>query len=144
MMLRSLLESFSVIVAIAIVLGMLSRWFLLGERRLMLQRQEERRAKAAQDNEVAGEIAAEPEENITLEQVNEQTQRLLRTLRLSLLALGLIGVWSGVLPAIARLDEIALWHFSDRDSDGATIQQPVTLMAGSAGYICSYSDYDRR
>jgi potassium-dependent mechanosensitive channel len=133
MMLRSLLESFSVIVAIAIVLGMLSRWFLLGERRLMLQRQEERRAKAAQDNEVAGEIAAEPEENITLEQVNEQTQRLLRTLRLSLLALGLIGVWSGVLPAIARLDEIALWHFSDRDSDGATIQQPVTLMAGLLG-----------
>jgi potassium efflux system protein len=129
MMLQSLLASFGVIVTIAIVQGMLSRWFLLGERRLMLQRLEERRAKTAQDSVVAGEVTAEPEENITLEQVNAQTRRLLRTLRLSLLALGLIWVWSGVLPAIARLDEIALWYFSDSGPDGITIQQPVTLMA---------------
>lgn len=129
MMLQSLLASFGVIVTIAIALGMLSRWFLLGERRLMLQRVEERRTKAAQDSVATGEVTAEPEENITLEQVNAQTKRLLRALRLSLLALGLIWVWSAVLPAIARLDEIALWHFSDSGPDGTAIQQPVTLIA---------------
>jgi potassium efflux system protein len=129
MILHSLLASFNVIVVVVIALGLLARWFLLGERRLALHRLEERRQAAAKAAEESSEATPEPEENITLEQVNTQTRRLLRALRISLLALGLIWVWSGILPAIARLDEIALWHFSDTGADGATTQQPVTLMA---------------
>lgn len=129
MILHSLLASFNVIVMVAIVLGLIARWFLLGERRLALHRLEERRQATAKAAEESSEATPEPEENITLEQVNTQTRRLLRALRLSLLALGLILVWSGILPAIARLDEIALWHFSDTGADGAMTQQPVTLMA---------------
>ncbi len=129
MILQSLLASFNVIVAVVIIVGLLARWFLLGERRLALHRLEERRLAAAQAAGESSEVIPEPEENITLEQVNTQTRRLLRALRLSLLAIGLIWVWVAILPAIARLDEIALWHFSDTGADGATIQQPVTLMA---------------
>ena len=40
-----------------------------------------------------------------------------------------VWVWAGILPAITRLDEIALWHVSDVGADGATIQQSVTLIA---------------
>ncbi len=129
MILQSMLASFSVIVIVAIGLGLLARWFLLGERRLALHRLDERRLAAAQAAEETGEAIPEPEENITLEQVNTQTRRLLRALRLTLLMLGLIWVWAGILPAITRLDEIALWHVSDMGADGATIQQPVTLIA---------------
>ncbi|MBP6057602.1 MAG: mechanosensitive ion channel [Nitrosomonas sp.] len=129
MILQSLLASFNVIVVVVIVLGLLARWFLLGERRLALRRLEDRRVAAVQAVEESDEVTPEPDENITLEQVNTQTHRLLRALRLSLLALGLIWVWAAILPAVTRLDEIALWHFSDIGADGATIQQPVTLMA---------------
>jgi potassium efflux system protein len=129
MMLQSLLASFNVIVAVVIILGLLSRWFLLGERRLALRRLEERRLAAAQAAEESSEVTPEPEENITLEQVNTQTRRLLRAFRLTLLALGLISVWVAILPAVTRLDEIALWHFTDTGVDGAAVQQPVTLMA---------------
>ncbi len=135
MILQSLLASFNVIVVIAIALGMLARWFLLGERRLALRRLEERRQAAAQAAEESKEVTPEPDENITLEQVNTQTQRLLRVLRLSLLAVGLIWVWVDLLPAITRLDEIVLWHFSETGADGATIQQPVTLMAMLLGIV---------
>lgn len=129
MMLQSLLASFNMIVIVAIVLGLLARWFLLGERRLALRRFEERRSAAAEVVEVSGELTPKPEENITLEQVNTQTRRLLRALHRSLLVLALIWVWVDILPAIARLDEIALWNFSEMGSDGAMIQRPVTLMA---------------
>ena len=135
MIVQSLLASFNVIVVIAIALGMLARWFLLGERRLALRRLEERRQAAVQAAEESKEVTPEPDENITLEQVNTQTQRLLRVLRLSLLALGLIWVWVDLLPAITRLDEIVLWHFSETGADGATIQQPVTVMAMLLGIV---------
>ncbi|MBS0424032.1 MAG: mechanosensitive ion channel [Proteobacteria bacterium] len=128
MILQSMLASFTVIVAVAIAMGMLARWFLLGERRLALRRLEEHRQAEAQAAGESGEVMLEPDENITLEQVNTQTQRLLRALRLSLLAVGLIAVWVTLLPAMTRLDEIVLWHVSDTGADGATTQQPVTLM----------------
>ncbi len=130
MILQSMLASFSVIVVVAIGVGLLARWFLLGERRLALHRLDERRLAAAQAAEESGEATIpEPEENITLEQVNTQTRRLLRAIRLTLLIVGLVWVWAGILPAITRLDEIALWHVSDVGADGATIQQSVTLIA---------------
>ncbi len=129
MILQSLIASFSVIVMVAIGVGLLARWFLLGERRLALHRFDERRLAAAQVAEESGETIPEPEENITLEQVNTQTRRLLRAIRLTLLILGLIWVWAGILPAITRLDEIALWHVSEVGADGSTIQQSITLIA---------------
>ncbi len=131
MILQSMLASFTVIVAVAIAMGMLARWFLLGERRLALRRLEEHRQAETQVAGESGEVVLEPDENITLEQVNTQTQRLLRALRLSLLTVGLTAVWVTLLPAMTRLDEIVLWHISDTGAgaDGAIIQQPVTLMA---------------
>ena len=129
MILQSLIASFNIIVMVAIVMGLVARWFLLGERRLALHRLEERRLAAAQAATETSEPVPEPEENITLEQVNTQTRRLLRALRISLLVTGLIIVWASLLPAASRLDEIALWHIGETGPDGATIQQPVTLMA---------------
>ena len=46
--LQASMSSFSLIVAVALIGGMLARWFLLGERRLALRRYEERQAAAAQ------------------------------------------------------------------------------------------------
>lgn len=129
MILQSMLASFIVIVVVVIAMGMLARWFLLGERRLALRRLEERRQAEVQAAGESGEVIPEPDENITLEQVNTQTQRLLRALRLSLLVVGLIAVWVTLLPAMTRLDEIVLWQISDTGADGATTQQSVTLMA---------------
>lgn len=129
MILQSMLASFIVITVVTIAMGMLARWFLLGERRLALRRLEERRQAEMQAAGESGEVIPEPDENITLEQVNTQTQRLLRALRLSLLAVGLIAVWVTLLPAMTRLDEIVLWQINDIGADGVATQQPVTLMA---------------
>jgi len=125
-LLQTMLATFSMIVAITLVFGLTSRWILLGERRLAWRRLEERRA-AAEASEEQTDTIAEAETEITLEQVSVQTRQLLRALRLTLIAGGLIWVWGDVLPAFARMDEIALWYFTDTGPDGAPLQLPVTL-----------------
>ncbi|GKS68013.1 potassium transporter KefA [Nitrosomonas sp. PY1] len=133
--LRSALASFSVIVAIALIGAMLARWFLLGERRLALHRLEERRLAAEAAEESSGVVTPELSENVTLEQVNTQTGRLLSVLRITLLIVGLTWVWVSILPAVAKLDEIELWDFSETGPDGQITTKPVTLMAFIFGLI---------
>ena len=128
-LLQSLLESISLIVAVTIVLGMLARWFLVGEQRLALREHLASQAAAHDAAPNTDESVALPDADITVQQVKAQTSSLLRALRLSVLALGLIWVWVDVLPAIYRLDEFAMWHFSEAGPDGANIEQPVTLAA---------------
>lgn len=128
-LLEAALASVTLIIAVALAVGMLARWFLVGERRLALLRAEEQRTAAGDTSRDTVETTAEPADEITLEQIGSQTTSLLRALRVSLLALGLLWVWVDVLPAIYRLDEVAVWHFSETGPDGASIEQPVTLAA---------------
>jgi potassium efflux system protein len=133
LLLNASLSSISVVIAVSLATGLLGRWFLLGERRLAARRREEQRAGE-------GEATAEPsgegaEGDLTLEQVNAQTQRLLLVVRVGLLLFGLLGVWADVLPAITRLDEIAVWTFEDVGPDGAPVARPVTLMGALFGLV---------
>lgn len=131
------------VAAVAVLHGLLARWFLLGERRLALHRQDQKREAAAQaaaegtaDAEDGGEaVPTDLEPEITLETVNAQSRRLLRAFKLTLLVVGLAWVWADVLPAFARFDEIALWHVSETAEDGSTVQVAVTLMAALLGLL---------
>jgi potassium efflux system protein len=132
-MLRSLWLSASAVLGVAVLNAMIARWFLLGERRLALKRLEHKReveaAGGATDRSGAtGDAMPEPEpEEVTLESVSAQTRRLLRALTIALLAVALLWVWSDVLPALARLDDIALWNTSSVDAAGKTLAEAVTL-----------------
>lgn len=130
-LLQTLLATFVVLVAIALLMGLLARGLLLGERRLAQRRNEERRAAAGETTE----DSAEADADLTLEQVNAQTGRLLRALRLTLVAGGLFWVWAPVLPAFARLDEITLWSVLETAPDGSSMAVPVTLAGVLLGLL---------
>jgi len=130
---RAALTTFTLVVFITIGIGLLARWFLLGERRLMVRRRAERQIATVGSDAEAGEVLQEPDADLTLEQINAQTGRIVRAVRLSLLALGLVWVWAELLPAIARLDEIALWHFTEIAADGSPVQAPLTLAGALLG-----------
>lgn len=126
-LLKSALDSISLIVAVTIALGMLERWFLLGKQNLALRQLQASQAAAREQVDTSPESMAIPQDDISVQEVDAQTTSLLRGLRLGLLTLGLLWVWVDVLPAIYRLDEFALWHFSDTGPDGENIRMPVTL-----------------
>jgi potassium efflux system protein len=129
--LHALLLGVCVVVAVGLGTALLGRWFLVGERRLATRRSEEEQVAAEQaSGEQPGDAHAD---DVTLEQVNAQTQRLLLVFRVALLVFGLVWVWADLLPAITRLDEIPLWSVNDVAPDGTPIIQPVTLMAALFG-----------
>lgn len=139
----SMFASVSMVTAVAVLHGLLARWFVLGERRLALRRIELRREAEAEARAEGGAeaadggeaIAADTDDEITLAKVNAQTRSLLRAIKLTLLVVGLAWVWSGVLPAFARFDEFALWTITEAGADGADVLVPVTLMAVMLGLL---------
>lgn len=132
-LLDALVMSICMVIAIALGVGLLGRWFLIGERRLATRRNEEARQAAQEANTAPASETSETD--LTLEQLNAQTQRLLVVLRVSLLFFGFIWVWADVLPAVTRLDEIALWTFSDVAEDGTPVAGAVTLMGALFGVV---------
>ncbi len=135
--------SVGVVAGVAVLHGLLSRWFVLGERRLALKRLEQRReaeAEAAQaggeaDPEVGEALPVELDEDITLEKVGEHTRRLVRAVKLTLLVLGLLLVWTPVIPAFFRFDSVVLWTVTGTGADGAPTPESITLLAVSVGLL---------
>ncbi len=135
--------SVGVFIAVAVLHGLLARWFSLGERRLALRRLEQKREAEAQaladgttPDESGGEaIPVDVDEDLALDKVNVQTRRLLRAVRLVMLAAGLVWVWADVLPAFARLDEVVLWSIAQATADGVDTSVPITLMAALLGVL---------
>lgn len=135
--------SVGVFTAVAVLHGMLARWFALGERRLALRRAEQKREAEAQARAEGGAvddgggeaIPLEIDEDLALDQVNAQTRRLLRAAKWVLLAVGLAWVWADVLPAFARLDEVVLWTVQQAAADGGSTAVPITLMAALLGLL---------
>lgn len=119
---------------VSLLHGLLGRWFLLGERRIALLRAEERRAAALAEGVTDGELQADGEaDRLDIQSISAQTKRLLRAVSASALVLLLFWVWADILPALQRLDEIALWSFSDKAADGSTIVGQVSLRAALLG-----------
>lgn len=133
LLLRVFLMSICLVVAVSLGLGLLGRWFLIGERRLAARRRDEHRAGEASADAESSDEGGKAE--LTLDQINAQTQRLLMVLRVGLLFFGLLGVWAEVLPAVTRLDEIAVWTFADVAPDGTPLERPVTLMGALFGLV---------
>jgi potassium-dependent mechanosensitive channel len=136
LLVRSLWLTALLVLALGVFHALVARWLLLGERRLAMRRYLEHRAEQA-DPEGQPEVTTESGEvipdiepdEVTLHSVNAQTRRLLRALLITLLGLGLIWVWSGLLPALGRLDEVVLWQVSAVDGSGAGFLESISLKA---------------
>lgn len=138
-LIRALFESVVLAAAVMLLQGLLARWFMVGERHLVLRRLEQQQQAALSatgGGGESGEVALpDLDKEVAIETISAQSQRLLRALQLVLLTAGLIWVWASLLPAVSRLDEIALWHFSDVSQDGVKVSLPVTLMGFVLGLL---------
>ena len=139
LLLQAVLATFTMVVVLVITFGLVGRWLVLGEKRLRLKRQAEQLSgelSAAEPTaSVPASAADSSESEITILTINRQTGRLLRALRLTVYAAGILWVWVDLLPAFARLDEIALWTLQETGPDGALMDVPVTLMALLLGLL---------
>ena len=134
--LQALMSSMVVFVGVGVLSGLFKRWLLLSERRIAL-RQMERGDDPAESTVVDLEADDAPRQTapeLTLVNISAQSRRLVRTLLITLLLLGLLWAWAEVLPALAKLDDVVLWHASDTGAAGEKTDIPVSLgdVLGSA------------
>ncbi len=117
---RYFIDTMWFIFALVLVSAMVTRWLLLISRRLSLKNMLERRqeTRAAREAQAAGEAPASSDDDIIDFEEPEVDVAALgahsrKLLRISMIFAGIIGmwlIWSPVLPALAILDNITLWH----------------------------------
>lgn len=127
---QALLSSFVFLAAAEVVVSLLKRWLLLGERRLALRRLREAATQGPVVVATDAGKAAPPDEarQMALVTVSTQAHRLLGLLQQVLVALSLIYSWSQVLPALLRFEGVVLWYTTDTGADGVSHSAPVSLM----------------
>ncbi len=110
-LLRHLIGTVLVLIVVGLGYSLAARWLVLGEMRLALLRNRERREQeAVTEGGSGGETGLDvPEPQLSMEDVNLQSRTLLRVAALGGTVVGLLWVWSDILPALAWLDGITLW-----------------------------------
>ena len=121
------LTSAQAVLLLTLLHGLISRWLVLNERRLIFQRRDERREQAAHPLTHSAEAVTEVEAaEITIERIGDQTRRLLRAATVTVAVLMLWGIWAELLPALKVLDSVTMWRSSDL-VDGVSVSTAVTL-----------------
>lgn len=105
------------LLALAIVFYRISlRWIEIAEYR----------TRCAQA--MGGVIDGEPSHDEgDFQRLNAQARQVMRNVVGWSLALGLVGVWRTVLPALSFLDEVTLWTIAVSDAEGGSRLQPITI-----------------
>jgi potassium efflux system protein len=109
------------------------RWLVLASRKLALKRLlEEREARKAEREADEDHDDDEPEapaaavQPLDLEDVDQQTRRILRSGLFIVAVVFGWGIWADVLPAFSILDQVSLWGKTEL-VDGVETVLPVTL-----------------
>jgi potassium efflux system protein len=132
-----LVHSTTLLLALVVLRGVVRRWLSLARLRLALEQLQRRREARAEEAlvgpEVSGEIRAVADEpgEIDVGQIDEQAMRLVDMTFMVTLVMGMMLIWSDLLPALGGLRRVELWQSSITTSvdDGVAITQlvPVSL-----------------
>jgi potassium efflux system protein len=127
-----LVNTFWKVLMLTVVYLVVLRWSALARRKLALQLalkdREMRRAEKLNDQQpdASDEAAPTAEIPLDLEQVDQQTRKLLQSMMIVLATFVVWSIWSGVLPAFSFLNEVGLWTQTAM-LDGVETVLPVTL-----------------
>jgi potassium efflux system protein len=121
-----LLATFYVMVTIVLIHDVFLRAILIRHRRLAYQRRQQLIAEAAAaakaSDHPATEIVVEPEPEIELSEISDQTRQLIRVVLVLAALLASWLIWIDFLPALRLLDDRVLWTVSVGE-----VVEPVTV-----------------
>ncbi len=100
------------------------RWLSVAARRLAYQRALAKRQSQAKEG-LEGEILEEP--TLDIEQINQQSLRLIRVALLGVFFVALYWVWADLIGVFAYLDNITLYTYAS-GTGASAVQTPITLL----------------
>jgi len=115
-LLSSLIGELWLVLGLAVLHQSIVRWLIVTRRRLALQAALERRATRVTEAQTAEGKSATAAPNIhdevNLASLDEQTRRLINAGIFVAAVIGVWAIWSDMLPAFARFEDITLWHYT--------------------------------
>ena len=146
-MTRRIFQSAWLVIVVWLGISLLRRWLQLTSRRLAYEKamrvmeSASEPGAATESAALSAEEGAIGESEIDLEAMDADTRKLLNASALLVAAIGLVGIWSDVLPALAAFEEVNLWNRTAL-VDGVQQLVPVTLndvflaiLIGAGGYL---------
>jgi potassium efflux system protein len=128
-------RTYELILALAVVYHLLLRWLFVTKKRFAYAEAKKKAEEAARDRETDDQAAEAnlesvgvdvDEEEITIDEMDEQTRKLLRTIIVFATILGLWTIWDQVLPAFRSISDIRLWSYST-EVEGVARTVPITI-----------------
>lgn len=147
---RQLEKSLVLALVLVVVNGVLLRWLYVARRRVAIESARRRREQATAESEArasSGDARAESppavdEDKLDLPALSDKTRQLINAAVALAVLVGLLWIWSSVLPALRMLDRVQVWP-SVRvvESDNASravgtpshAAEPVASEAGRTG-----------
>ncbi len=127
---QKLVMSLRLIFATALFQGLMLRWLRNTERQLALQNARQKRKQVEQANLGTANLeGAHPvdDELLDISKINQQSHKMLTTVVIMTLLIGLWMVWSDILPAFSVFDQFVLWQHN-QIVDGKEVLQPITMV----------------
>ncbi|MGE6792462.1 mechanosensitive channel MscK [Pseudomonas guineae] len=119
-----LIDTLYLLVVWLIIEATFVRGLSVAARRLAYQRAISKREAQSKEGEGAESVVEEP--TLDIEQVNQQSLRLIRLALLGAFIFSLYWVWADLISVFAYLDNIALYEYSSGSGDAATLV-PISL-----------------
>jgi len=119
-----LIETLYLLIIWLMVEATFVRGLAVAARRLAYQRAQVKRQTPAKDSADGGEATEEPA--LHIDQVNEQSLRLINMALFGLFLVGLYWVWADLISVFAYLDNITLYEYTSGTGD-ATSMVPISL-----------------
>lgn len=113
----------------ALIHALILRWLSVAKRQLALQNARQKRQQAIEQANVNAGVEGNylPEETpIDLSKINQQSDKLVNTLVILTLMLGVWMIWQDIVPAFSIFDQVELWQSSEM-LEGKEVLRPVTL-----------------
>ena len=119
-----LIETLYLLIIWLIVEATFVRGLAVAARRLAYQRAQAKRLTQAKDGGESSDLSEEPA--LHIDQVNEQSMRLISLALFGLLLAGLYWVWADLISVFAYLDNVTLYEYSGGSGD-STSMVPISL-----------------
>ena len=113
----------------ALIHALVLRWLSVAKRKLALQNARQKRQQAIEQANVNAGAEGHylPEESlIDLSKISQQSDKLVNTLVILMLTLGVWMIWQDIIPAFSIFDQVELWQSSEM-LEGKEVLKPVTL-----------------
>ena len=120
-------ETFLMITALSIINGVAMRWLFVARRRLAIEEAKRKRlhAEAEGEEEETRSAPAIDEEKVDVPLISARTQLLFQNLVFVGVIVGLVTIWSDVLPALRVLDRVQVWPSVRMLEESADVSTPL-------------------